>query len=216
MTQYYSKSRDLARKRHHFAILRAAMEVFSDKGFHEARIEDIAEKASLSTGAVYNHFSNKKELFFEVIEWGEHQLFYQLSEARKRCRDIRKTIENQLRTYFRFFEKREQFFRVLIQEKYQFHKELKTHFTKCYDQKIEEFEIDIKRGIEEGIIRNIDPHTAAVIVSHIANGLFFNWIYSESKTNITDLYNKANDFISHALFNDNDSLSNENNAYPSV
>ena len=44
-------------------LLQAALRVFSEKGYAAARLEDIAEVAEVTRGAIYHHFGNKKELF---------------------------------------------------------------------------------------------------------------------------------------------------------
>jgi len=203
MGNYHSEKREEERERHHFAILRAAMDVFSEQGYAGAKLDDIAARAELSKGSIYNHFTNKKDLFLNVIEWGEHQLLHQIREARKRCDTTRDVIEHTLRVYFRFFEKRESFFRVLIQEKYNFHDEIKTHFMKLFHENLKEFESDIEQGIQNGVIRDVDPHSSALMVNYIVNGLFIDWMHSGSKMRMIDLYNMANDFISHALYLDN-------------
>lgn len=41
-------------------ILDAALEEFSNKGFAAARVEDIAQRARVSKGAIYLYFSDKK------------------------------------------------------------------------------------------------------------------------------------------------------------
>ncbi len=49
------------------ALLAAALEVFVDKSFAAARMDDIARAASLSKGTVYLYFSSKEELFEAVL-----------------------------------------------------------------------------------------------------------------------------------------------------
>jgi AcrR family transcriptional regulator len=49
-------------------ILRAARDVFGARGYHGATIEDIAEKAGLSNGAIYYNFQNKEELFLALLD----------------------------------------------------------------------------------------------------------------------------------------------------
>lgn len=44
-------------------IVDAALKVFSEVGYDEARMQDIAREAHISTGTIYNYFKNKKELF---------------------------------------------------------------------------------------------------------------------------------------------------------
>jgi AcrR family transcriptional regulator len=51
-------------------LLSAAAEVFAKKGFAGASLEEIAELAGYTTGAVYYHFGNKDKLFLELIETG--------------------------------------------------------------------------------------------------------------------------------------------------
>lgn len=47
-------------------ILGAAISAFGCCGLHETRIDDIAEKAGLSKGAIYSYFPSKIELFYEA------------------------------------------------------------------------------------------------------------------------------------------------------
>jgi AcrR family transcriptional regulator len=49
-------------------ILRAARTVFGARGFHAATIEEIAEEAGLSNGAIYYNFDSKGDLFFALLE----------------------------------------------------------------------------------------------------------------------------------------------------
>ncbi len=50
------------------AILEAAESVFSQKGFHEARMDDIAEQAELAKGTLYYYFKSKDEIFVHLLE----------------------------------------------------------------------------------------------------------------------------------------------------
>lgn len=44
-------------------ILQAAKTVFAEKGYYEARMEDIAERVGVSKRTLYLYFKNKEELF---------------------------------------------------------------------------------------------------------------------------------------------------------
>ena len=47
-------------------ILKAAQRVFAGKGFQAATISDIAKKAKVSEGTIYEYFSSKEELLFSI------------------------------------------------------------------------------------------------------------------------------------------------------
>jgi AcrR family transcriptional regulator len=49
-------------------ILRAARAVFGARGFHGATIEEIADEAGLSNGAIYYNFDSKGDLFLALLE----------------------------------------------------------------------------------------------------------------------------------------------------
>jgi AcrR family transcriptional regulator len=50
------------------ALLDSAEKVFIDRGFHAASVEEVAEAAGYSKGAVYSNFANKDELFLALLE----------------------------------------------------------------------------------------------------------------------------------------------------
>jgi AcrR family transcriptional regulator len=49
-------------------ILAAARAVFGARGYHAATIEDIADEAGLSNGAIYYNFGSKEDLFLTLLD----------------------------------------------------------------------------------------------------------------------------------------------------
>jgi AcrR family transcriptional regulator len=49
------------------ALLQAAARVFAERGFDEAQTPEIAAEAGVSTGAFYRYFSDKRQIFLEVM-----------------------------------------------------------------------------------------------------------------------------------------------------
>ncbi len=49
-------------------LLDAAIEVFAQKGYHGASLDDVAEAAGFTKGAVYSNFTRKSDLFRELLE----------------------------------------------------------------------------------------------------------------------------------------------------
>lgn len=49
-------------------VLDAAAAVFAEQGFEGARVAQIAKRAGLSVGAIYNHWESKAELLAAVVE----------------------------------------------------------------------------------------------------------------------------------------------------
>ena len=65
----------LSRERRMADIMSAAREVFREKGYEDALISDIAERADVVEGSIYRYFENKRDLLVKVIEdWYEGML----------------------------------------------------------------------------------------------------------------------------------------------
>ena len=55
-------------------ILDAAAEVFAERGYDAASIDEIAEKAGITKPVIYDHFSSKRELHISLLEIHNEEL----------------------------------------------------------------------------------------------------------------------------------------------
>ena len=62
-----SVSPDIARDRKK-QILKAAVEVFAERGFHRTRVSDIAKRAGVAYGLIYHYFDSKDDVLNSLFE----------------------------------------------------------------------------------------------------------------------------------------------------
>ena len=62
-------------------LLEAATEVFAERGYESARVEQIADVAQVSPGLLYRHFEGKQELYEELLLLANRQLLEHLAQA---------------------------------------------------------------------------------------------------------------------------------------
>jgi AcrR family transcriptional regulator len=62
-------------------LVDAACAVFAEKGYASTRVADIAERAGVGKGTVYEYFSSKEELLFAVFELTNTQISVRLDDA---------------------------------------------------------------------------------------------------------------------------------------
>ena len=60
-------SRAETRERNRAKVLAAAREEFTERGYRDAKVDGIAERAELTRGAVYSNFPGKRALYFAVL-----------------------------------------------------------------------------------------------------------------------------------------------------
>ena len=65
------------------AILYSAFRIFTEKGYHQAKVSEIAEFAHVGKGTVYEYFESKEALLRGVIEAGTKYYIDQLNESAK-------------------------------------------------------------------------------------------------------------------------------------
>jgi AcrR family transcriptional regulator len=75
------------------AILAAALDEFSARGFAEARLDDVARKAGVAKGTIYLHFADKEALFQELVRTMISPLVAALVDFRAADRPIRAALE---------------------------------------------------------------------------------------------------------------------------
>ena len=73
--------RALAKQRTRERVLSAARRLFTERGYEGATIRDIAQAAGMSTGAVFASFSDKSELFDEILTADYEVIYAQMKQA---------------------------------------------------------------------------------------------------------------------------------------
>jgi len=61
-------SRDERKAETRTALLDAAGRVFARRGYHAAAVDEVAEEAGFSTGALYSNFDGKEDLFLALLQ----------------------------------------------------------------------------------------------------------------------------------------------------
>jgi AcrR family transcriptional regulator len=87
-------------------IILAARKVFSEKGYHKSQIADIVKTAGISTGSIYAHFKDKRDLFEQISRVNLENLRARLRELRQTTLpgDVRDRVQRWKQTYSTFFD----------------------------------------------------------------------------------------------------------------
>src|SRR5690349_5506869 len=70
------------------ALVDAAAEVFVRRGFDAASLDEIAETAGFTRGAIYKHFDNKEDLFLAVFDRVNDRVLGAFSSLLERGKDV--------------------------------------------------------------------------------------------------------------------------------
>jgi TetR/AcrR family transcriptional regulator len=163
------------------AIMASARELFFAKGFTPTTMDEIANKAELSKGALYLYFSSKENLYATILNEGLKILFDRIEEVFqldlppdrliRRLGEVRYRYYLDYREYYRIF-----FFRdhrdVDVKRQLLSHKLIQENLERGM-RSFERFIGVIQKGIDHGIFTQVDPRKAAVTFWGATNGVLF-------------------------------------------
>jgi AcrR family transcriptional regulator len=86
--------REREKAQHRKEIIDAAISVFAEKGFHAATLDEVAQKAEFSKGALYLYFQNKEDLLFTVLKESMGGWAISLSEMFSGKRPFREELQD--------------------------------------------------------------------------------------------------------------------------
>ena len=104
--------RALAKQQTRLKVLAAARRLFSEQGYEGATIRDIASAAGMSTGAVFANFSDKSDLFREIMADDMEALTTAMRDAATRGRNVEDAVLKVFMAGYTFYKSRLQLARA--------------------------------------------------------------------------------------------------------
>jgi AcrR family transcriptional regulator len=165
-------------------ILDAALKVFSEKGYHETRLEDIAAAAGFSKASLYNYYEDKEEIFLHILIRMHEKIIDVLKNEIREDRHIKENVLVMLHSILRIYSENFSFSMSMADlktmapgsmEKFQLrHQQLTSRFRQ-YSKEITEmsasvFSVGRKRG---EIATPLDDKTLSQYVTSLVRGVMF-------------------------------------------
>jgi TetR/AcrR family transcriptional regulator len=163
-------------------IINAAEDVFTKKGFDEARMDDIAEQTGLSKGTLYNYFKSKDDLIIAILDrifQREFKVFESIDLANMSATDaiwnFAETTSKDVKMMMRLLPITYEFMGLAFRNKL-VQKAFKTYFNHYMDILIP----IIQHGINSGEFRPADAKEVALAMGAIMEGTLLLWVYDKS------------------------------------
>ena len=170
------------------AIFEAAVHCFNEKGYAEASIASIAERAKISKGGLYHYFSTKKELFLELFRYRVNKYFDQMKsylnpedEPEERIRVLVKKASEILKKNEDFYKFCIEFLAMGVRDR-----EIRRIMTDFYKDSVETFKQLITEGVETGNFKTIEVDKTARALYFIVMGVYFTYFSVDPDFDIID------------------------------
>jgi TetR/AcrR family acrAB operon transcriptional repressor len=173
-------------------LLSAALRVFSQNGYAASRLEDIAQAAQVTRGAIYHHFGSKEKLYIELVhhyEAGINQVAQEIMDEGGTPRTI---LQRLLVRLFEYLEENEEYRAVveLSVNKVEFTKELEEltrQITLGRRILIRYFADLLRQGMDAGEFRaDLPVDDAARALVGFINGMGLIWVQDPKSFSIRE------------------------------
>ena len=169
-----------ARNPKHDRILDAAIEVFAEKGFHNARISDIAKRAGVADGTIYLYFRNKDDVLLSIFEEKMGVLIAGVHAALDGIDDPMERVRAFARYHFKQVEDHRALAEVLQIELRLSNKFLKEYRPEKLWEYLGIFATILREGQERGVIRaELNPFVMMWAFFGALDEIAIQWVLSK-------------------------------------
>ena len=165
--------RERQRQEREMLVLRAAADLFVERGYHETSMEDIAARVGIAKGTVYLYFPSKREIFLETFRQGTLALQEEVARNMAAEDDTEAKIRAFIRTRLDYSERNRGFIRIYYTE---FNNMLihpapvQQEFQDLYNRQAHALARVIEDGIERKQVRRMDAPAAARFIYDSTRG----------------------------------------------
>lgn len=159
-------------------ILEAAAEVFAEKGYYAAAVDDIVKVSNTSKGSFYNFFPSKQAIFLALIDRLDARVVERIEKAIAQERGALRKVDAALRAFLDDFARHRRLARILLIEAaglgHAFNERLFTTHTR-FARLIQKH---LQHAVDEGSIPSIDTELAAFAWLGAVNEVVLRWLYT--------------------------------------
>lgn len=161
-------------------IMEAAEALFAEKGYHDAAMDEIVRRTSVSKGGLYFHFPSKERLFFAVMDHLGRRLVRRIEERIARQERAIDRLEVALTTALEVLGRRRRLAKLLLIQGYSMGNAFEQKRTEIYSGFASLIEDNLERAVAEGSIRPVNTRIASYIWVGAINEVLIRWLYTGS------------------------------------
>ena len=180
MAASYTKHTTQTRER----ILEAAESVFADNGYHEALVDEIGQRTSISKGGLYFHFPSKEDLFFAVMDRLADKLVTRAEKAALEAESPLRAAEAAIAIYevLSTLSGQKRLARLLIIQGYTMGNAFESKRAEVFDRFARVIGKQLQAAKEAGQIREENTDLASLVWLGAMNEVVVHWLFADGSS----------------------------------
>ncbi|MEE8356105.1 MAG: TetR/AcrR family transcriptional regulator [Anaerolineales bacterium] len=182
-------------------ILDAAMNTFSELGFHKARMSDIAETSGLSKGSLYWYFDSKDSIILSLLDRvfvpeirDFNVLLKDPRSAESRLASYIKRVSDDMVKLLKWMPLFYDFLALAFRQEL-----VKKAISRYYKKQMEILVELIQQGLDSGEFLVEDPEEAAIALGSILEGTIVLWLFDPEQIDVRRNLRTSSNLLIQAL-----------------
>ena len=171
-------------------IAQAAKEIFAERGYQRATLEDIAQRAGISKATIYLYYRNKDDLFLHVVEELVNTAMAAAAQEAATTEPPLEKLYGMVRSKVEFYEREREFFRIYLNEKQGLEVAPKDPHKKAlrdmYLQGVETMAGVVQEGIDAGVLRPMESRRLAFFLQEMISNVLEQRIQGQIDTSMEE------------------------------
>jgi len=171
-------------------IAQAAKEVFAERGYQRATLEEIAQRAGMSKATIYLYYRNKDDLFLHVVEELVLMAIAATAQEATTARPPLEKLYGMVRGKIEFYEREREFFHIYLNEKQGLEVAPKTPHKKAlremYLQGVQTLAGVLQEGIDAGVLRPLESQRLGFFLQEMISNVLEQRIQGQIDTAVEE------------------------------
>lgn len=181
-------------------ILQAAAQVFRQKGYHAASMQDIADLVHLQKASLYHHVEGKQDILLAILDHAFDLLIADLEEVVATDLPPDQKLRQAMHAYVGRLTKDADLAAVLLLEYRSLEPKARAQHVKRRDHYEKIWRNLIKEGVEANIFRHVDEAVATFALLGVQNWMI-TWFKLGGSLTAQQLADRFYDLFLHGLMN---------------
>lgn len=183
-------------------ILDAATHVFAEKGFHQAKMDDIAQRAQVAKGTLYYNYSSKSKLFAATVTGGMDEIMASISHEMESALPFIEHFRLLVSCTIRLYLHHSQVTRIYSNELSSgIDSETLDEIKKARQRFIEFISDMLLTGQEKGYLKPLNPRLSALALVGIVDSLCNAHLNERNASSSDEIINTVFCILSEGLVN---------------
>jgi len=175
-------------------LVSKATDLFYEKGFAAASVREIVKNASVTNSALYNHFKDKNELLYVIINRVGKELIEELSKIQRRKGDEVEKLKEMIKKQISIVKDKKKEARIFLEEEYQLKESYRKKVLEQHKKIYEIYKKQLEVLEKEGRLRKINKTIATFAIIAAINWTY-RWYKEEGKLSAEEIAHILCDII---------------------